>query len=319
MGVVGAGIAGLAAARFLQKNGHTVTVWERDAEVGGRCETVRLDGYTLDTGVTSIAPRGRSIEKVMLSELSTEGLVHLAAPIYIHTGLRVSAGDPLKNRIVRYTYTAGNETLPMRLAEGLDIHLETEVSSLERSASGGFTVGGERYDALVIAVPALATVGDSRPLGRASYRKCLSVLLGYKRTLPPVAYHAIIDPEQRHPLTWLSLESAKCPGRAPEGCTAMVAQMSPQFSNEHFEAEDGGIVSAAADSIARLYGKDWESPAVFDVRRWLHSLPEGIVMFDHVNERGSRLVVAGDALLGGRVEYAFETGVMAANLLGEPE
>lgn len=48
--VVGAGIAGLAAATLLAKDGHQVTVLERGARTGGRVGTVQRDGFTFDTG-----------------------------------------------------------------------------------------------------------------------------------------------------------------------------------------------------------------------------------------------------------------------------
>ncbi|MFE0062284.1 protoporphyrinogen/coproporphyrinogen oxidase [Streptomyces sp. NPDC059003] len=46
--VVGAGIAGLAAAFHLQERGHRVTVFEASDHVGGRMLTERSDGYVLD-------------------------------------------------------------------------------------------------------------------------------------------------------------------------------------------------------------------------------------------------------------------------------
>ncbi|WP_396610359.1 NAD(P)/FAD-dependent oxidoreductase [Haloferax sp. S1W] len=48
--VVGAGLAGLVAARHLATDGAEVTVVERRDEVGGRVRTRTKDGYTLDRG-----------------------------------------------------------------------------------------------------------------------------------------------------------------------------------------------------------------------------------------------------------------------------
>jgi len=48
--VVGAGVAGLVAARHLADAGADVTVFERREEVGGRVRTHREDGFTIDRG-----------------------------------------------------------------------------------------------------------------------------------------------------------------------------------------------------------------------------------------------------------------------------
>ncbi|PJI94183.1 phytoene desaturase family protein [Luteimicrobium subarcticum] len=48
--VVGAGIAGLASAALLARDGHQVTVLERNDHVGGRVATWHEDGFTFDLG-----------------------------------------------------------------------------------------------------------------------------------------------------------------------------------------------------------------------------------------------------------------------------
>lgn len=50
--VIGAGLAGLAAAAQLVGDSHDVVVLEREAEPGGRAGTLSLDGFTFDTGPT---------------------------------------------------------------------------------------------------------------------------------------------------------------------------------------------------------------------------------------------------------------------------
>ncbi len=48
--IVGAGIAGLAAARQLQSAGHEVQVIDKGCGVGGRMATRRIKGARLDHG-----------------------------------------------------------------------------------------------------------------------------------------------------------------------------------------------------------------------------------------------------------------------------
>ncbi len=317
--IVGAGVAGLAAGRELTKRGSEVVIFEKSSAIGGRCATRRIGPYTFDTGATSIAPRGRLIESMMLNELDQTDLVKIESPIYTHTGSRVSPGDSGKNKIGRYAYRPGNNTLGKLLGAGLDIRFENLVARFQKS-NGGYELNGEEFDGLILTPPApqtealLEASGERRSLAQASYRPCLSVLLGFELPDPSLAYHALIEPEQRHPLTWISLESVKCPDRAPEGCSAIVAQLSPAYSRQHYESPDADIVHDTADYLARIFGPAWMKPAVSDVKRWKYSLPESLALFESVNPSKSKLVIAGDALLGGRVEYAYETGIWAARL-----
>ncbi len=48
--VIGAGLAGLACARQLQRQGLAVEAFEAEAEVGGRVRSEMVDGYVLDRG-----------------------------------------------------------------------------------------------------------------------------------------------------------------------------------------------------------------------------------------------------------------------------
>jgi phytoene desaturase len=50
--IVGAGPGGLTAAMILAKRGYKVSVFEREATVGGRNAAIAMDGYTFDIGPT---------------------------------------------------------------------------------------------------------------------------------------------------------------------------------------------------------------------------------------------------------------------------
>ena len=59
--VVGAGVAGLIAARELLARGDAVTILEAGDRAGGRVASLELDGLTLDAGAESFATRGGAV------------------------------------------------------------------------------------------------------------------------------------------------------------------------------------------------------------------------------------------------------------------
>lgn len=321
VGIVGAGMAGLGAARRLAKDGHEAVVFEIAERVGGRVCTATHGAYTFDCGATDLAPGNSNLADTMLHELDTSELLTIDKPIYTHASLRVTPSDTARAMGPRYTYLRGNDTLAQLLAEGLDVRPGTGISAMEHRADGTYLMAGEVFDALILTPPVpqchalLASLGEERPLGNTFYRSSLSVMLGYSRALPDLPYHALLDPEQRHPLVWLCVESTKCPGRAPEGHTAFVAQLGPQYSHSHFATDEDSIIASTVGHLMRLYGAEWAQPEVAHVHRWRFAWPETYAMFDTVNRTHAKVLVASDGVLGARVEFAYEAGIRAAKLL----
>ncbi len=321
--VIGAGLAGLAAARELAKSGVEAVVFEKSNAIGGRCSTRRVEDFVFDSGATSIAGEGTSLDKVMLEELSQDELVIVPKPIYLHSGLHPTPSDPRRAKR-RHCYRSGMNVLPKLLAANLNIKLRATVASLT-DIDGKILVrhsdGEEQsFDRVILTAPVpqttqlLWTLGESRALGSVRYRPCLSVMLGFRMPPPPTNYHALLDPDQRHPLTWLSIEQTKCPGRGPEGGTAFVAQMSPAYSLDAYSRSDESIETDVLGYLARLYGEPWRLPAVRSVKRWKYSQPEIVARFESANRGDSKVIVAGDGVQGPRLEMAYETGVQAAKM-----
>ncbi len=324
VGVVGAGVAGLAAARALVAAGHEAVVFEKSGGLGGRCATRRVGPYTFDTGATSFVPRGSALEAALLHELDATDLVRVERPVYVHRGNRAAPGDPTRAQQARYVYRDGINRIGKLLAEGLDVRQGTLIEGLERPLDGGYVLGGEAFEAVVLAVPApqaeplLASVGEARALANARYRACVSVLFGFERPLD-TPYHAAVCLDRNVPLTWLSVESVKVPGaRAPEGHAAVVAQMSPEYSQRRYDAPDSLILGEVLADVRRLVGAGVGEPVVSDVKRWRYSQPETTASFESANPPGARLIVAGDGVLAGRADAAYETGLLAARRILAP-
>lgn len=311
--VIGAGIAGLGCARKLKGAGVEVTVFEKSRGLGGRLATRRVGPYTFDTGATTLTPRESELGRYMAT-LPAGTVELISRPVYAFEFGRIVPGDSSKNKDPRFGFRDGISRLAKSLADGLDVRLETRVEAISAQRQ----IAGETYDHIVLSAPTpqalelLGTAGDTRRLPQVSYRPCLSVLLGYATPDPDVPFYAVIDPHQRNPIVWVSFESLKVSGRAPEGHCAVVVQMNRDFSRDHYTSPDERIIEEAVSGMERLFGEPFGQPAVTDVKRWRYSQPEQVTTLDTANPPGTWLWLIGDGLAGGRAELAYSTGIEAA-------
>jgi len=107
--VVGAGPAGLAAARALTRLGHSVVVFERSDRVGGKCWTVDVEGREYELGAAWVGPAYRCVRRL----LREVGMRPTRVPIdgaYVE-GPRLAAFNPARRDTSWPTVIAGTTRL----------------------------------------------------------------------------------------------------------------------------------------------------------------------------------------------------------------
>lgn len=149
--VIGAGIAGLVAARDLRGAGHEVVVLEKSRGVGGRMAARRVEGTVVDHGLPLLdVPRDGVLAEFVV-DLATDDVIEVEGP-----------GDPSPGRIIdgapRLAWPNGMTRLPKALAEGLEVVTDVRVAGirqdgdlLEVAQDQGNSLGG--FDWVVITAP----------------------------------------------------------------------------------------------------------------------------------------------------------------------
>ena len=337
IGIVGAGVAGLAAGRALTRAGHLVTIVEKSRGVGGRVATRRVAGFTIDHGAQMVkAPNAELLELV-----HETGSAHdLVAPVWIVDGAgRVITGDPAMNSEPKWVWPGGNTALAKHLAAGLSLRLETTVVAIEPTGTGYALIDAENerigpFDALLLTAPAPQSAGiiaasDLDATDRAAllatlqpvhYRPCLSLALAYpQRPEPP--WYALVNLDRNHAISWLACEHAK-PGRAPTGYGLMLAQMSPAWSQANWDilakgtyTPEGTLPTPAIEvhgMVCALLDRELEAPLWVDAHRWRYALADAT--YDPTASSGrAGIFLAGDMEYGqGRVHLAIMSGWAAA-------
>jgi renalase len=303
--IIGAGLAGIAAARTLRASGLQPFVFEKSRGLGGRCATKRWDDCRIDHGAQYFTLRDPSFRDLVISACGPS-LLKITAPITTPAGTPITGDD-------RFYHAEGNSRLVRCIASDLPVQLETPVLSLVRSGNT-WHLNGTPFDHILSSAPLPQTLSLlGLPLPSDPFIPCLTLILRYPIELPGLtaSRYAISDPDAPS-LAWSACENHKT-GRIPTGSTVLVAHASESFSRQHLETPADIWSSLLRSEVESLWQLDPSTPSTQLTHRWRYArvahpiappdLPPGI----HV---------ASDALIASRVESAFLAGEQSArNLL----
>lgn len=131
VGVIGAGIAGLACAQRLQAAGLRVTVLEKSRGLGGRIATRRIDSaIAFDHGAQYFTVRDATFDaQVELWCAAGAAALWSGRIVSVNQGLVEELPEPLH----RYVGTPGMNAIAKSLAAGLNVQTNVAVRSVSRS------------------------------------------------------------------------------------------------------------------------------------------------------------------------------------------
>ena len=239
VGIVGAGMAGLAAARVLRESGAQVQLWDKGRSVGGRVSIRRAGALGFDHGAQYFTARDARFLEV-LRPLRDEGLVApwrgriVAFPAGDGEG---PTGSPreVDGSVERLVGVPAMNALPKALARGLDVRTGVRVERAELVDDGWRLIGAEgpgsdggpggdvlgTYEALLVTAPpaqAAQLLGPTQSLARTAetvaMRRAWAVLLGFEERYD-VPFDGAFGNDPR--LSWMARNSSK-PGRGTAEC-----------------------------------------------------------------------------------------------------
>ncbi|MEM6646499.1 MAG: FAD-dependent oxidoreductase [Bacteroidota bacterium] len=332
IGIVGAGLSGLAAARMIERAGHHVTLFEKSRGTGGRAATRRREGCRYDHGANYFKLND-AIRDLVLHELPTDDLVTIDDPVWTFgTEGELTPGAERPNSQTRYSYRFGINQLTKLLYATLDapMHTQTRIQHIEGDgATWHFvTTEGARYgpyDAVVLTPPGpqtldllrastLPTAIDRDALlqtwSESAYQPQFACVFGLNHRIP-FPFSALLNTDREHPIAWLQVEHAKA-GHVPEASSVLVVQMSPAWTAEHYDQDRDVVIATAWPITKQLLGiEQSEFLAWADLQRWRYALPTTAVDARALaSSEAAGLYFASDALIGkGRVEGVLAQGM----------
>lgn len=317
--VIGAGMAGVAAAHRLRDEGYTVRIIEANDRVGGRCATYRSGDAIFDYGAQYFTVRDPRFQSYVDDWLG-RGIVTEWS-----RGFPGPDGEPRIDDIPRYCGTKGMDGMAADMVAGMDVRLDSKV---DRIAAKGrqweiWTTNFEVFlaDAIVMTVPMpfVAKCIDAPPWGTLVAAETLMKPIRYKPTLTlmveldgpsAIPEPGAIDVKRRF-VDWIADNHRK--GISP-GCHTITIHAETKFSKDCFDASDSMIAKKLLKVAERWIGS---GVRMWRVRRWQHAAPKTTTddLSCVMSADPAPIVFAGDGFCGPRVEGAFVSGLEAAQTL----
>lgn len=330
--VVGAGVAGLTAARALTRDGLAVQVVDKGRAPGGRLATRRiLDGdadrpehasIAFDHGAQYFTVRGEAFA----AEVEAW---HKARVVQIWHGRLASfdskGREAVEDERTRWVGVPGMGAIGRHLAHGLDVRCGARVESLAQPAgvaAGAWTArlaGGETLDpcdAVVVAIPApqaVSLVAISPALtaavGAVPMHPCWSALVAFDdRVLAPFDGAFVSS----SPLGWIARNRSKPQRGLAE---TWVLHASAQWSASHLDDDAAAVAPFLLNAFADLVRAPLPKPIHVSAQRWRYACADPSLNVGALADPARRLVVCGDWCAGSRVEDGFTSGLAAAAIV----
>jgi renalase len=274
--VIGAGVAGIAAAREIAAARRSVLILEKSRGVGGRAATRRIGGRPVDHGAQYFTARTDFFQR-RIAVWKDAGVCREWSCGFPHwSGGRVAYrpdGYP------RYCCQAGMAALPKYEARDLGVLLQQKVSvvTLQRSRFLVCTEAGAEISARAVlcTAPAPQTLDvlggvcepePARLLSTVRYIPCLTAVLDAGEFNPGwlalgVGHEAV---------SWIAANGTKSNGGRTAG--PFVVHASPEFSARHLEADPADAALLLRDAAAEITSGGLARASVLHAHRWRYAM-----------------------------------------------
>jgi renalase len=314
VGVVGAGIAGLACAAILREAGHQVALFDKGRGPGGRMSTRRVvGGMRFDHGAQYFTVQSAEFAD-QVAEWEAAGI---AAPwpgrfleVLDPAGMPPSGqvrwvGTPAMNVIVRYEAQLYGARFTIRISG-----LSRRGRLWHFHSDSGARYGP--YDAVALALPAPQAAelleSESPELaartGEAVMAPCWAVMMALSEPLDIPFDGLRLGGD---PLIWAARDSAK-PGRPQGGPECWVLHAGPEWSRVHLEDDANCVTANLIDAFSRIIPGQSIHIARAGVHRWRHARVEMPLGEPALFDDGVMAGLCGDWCIGPRVESAWLSG-----------
>jgi hypothetical protein len=325
IGIIGAGISGLFAARTLLDHGHQVQMFEKSENPGGRTATIRDSSFAFDSGAQYLTVRDERLARYIRS-WQTENIAQpWIGKIRVVRKGRMSSENRLTERWVGIP---AMDSISMNLAAGIDINFDVTIGSIRKIEDQWHLKDTHQnehgpYDAVIVAVPPpdSSSFVQSSPALRARISgiqmwPCLAVMAAFDEPLN-IPFDAAFIHESA--VRWAARNNSK-PQRSAAEC--WVFHTSDRWSAANADTDEEMRVSLVMDAFFESVGHRRIEPVYHRSRYWRSAAAANPLNVGCLWDAKLKLGMCGDWCQMSRVEGAALSGMAMAGcilrLAGQP-
>ncbi|OSQ37987.1 NAD(P)/FAD-dependent oxidoreductase [Thalassospira mesophila] len=350
--VVGAGIAGLNAARILYQADFEVQVFEKSRGLGGRLAARRTDFGVFNHGAQFATARHPDFIKY-LDDAIRHGSAELWSPACYNPNMAPISGS-LDRSSATSSATGTNTTvntnwfrgfpamnkLVAPLLAGFAIHHNIRIARIAPLGNNRFelfsppvppqqtsAVSHGVFDGVVVAIPAPQSAEILMPLSArfdviddVKMAPCWAAIMAFENRIN-TDFDVLTD---THPaISWMSRNAAPtAPDPTPQAKSGVydrwTIHTSPQWSQDHVDETADNVGLQIENHVRSVFaGMNIALPAIAMrvAHRWRFARTIQPLGQSHISAFDGRIAAAGDWCMGARIEAAYESGESAANAI----
>lgn len=314
IGIIGAGLSGITAARKLADAGFQVILLEKHRTYGGRLCHSTLSWGEVDMGAQYFTARNSGFIR-KLAHLMHKGLAEKWSfqPYTFDGSSLIQSAD----NQTRYVGTPAMASLLDDDVRGLNIHFNTEVSNIENNISNVSvaTTTGIRYqfDWLISTCPpqqSSALISDFDPqIQDVGLSPTWSVAFNTAAISNTDAQGIFVN---NGIVSWIANNSAKPQRHNQPDTQNWVVHFDPSWSRENIDATREEITAIAQQQLERVFTVKLNIQFA-RAKLWRYATSESTPPTRPSILTSKQVILTGDWLWGGRVENAWLSGQAAAN------
>ena len=299
--IIGAGMAGLSAARILTQKGHEVIVLDKGRGVGGRMSTRTIKNAKADHGTQYFSVKTPEFQ-TLISELQSDNITaewHLA-----------------QRENVRYIGAEGMNAIPKKMASSLPVLINEKVVLIDNNTVKTESGNIYDFDNLLITMPIPQVIDlfenskidfsekDKSVIAEIEYEPCMAVVAVLKEPTKIVSGGIILE---NQPISWIADNFQKGITQIP----TVTIHASSAYSAKRFDDNVDEVAKDMLSSVNQYVNS--ENIISSQTHRWRFSNATKRYEAHFYQIENQAIYLAGDGFGIGNVEGAFLSGYYLGN------